>query len=304
MIRVTVIICTYNRQNYIEECLSHFLNQTFPLRDFEILIIDNNSTDQTATYCKEFIEQNNSLNIRYLFEEAIGLSHARNRGIAEAQGEVVLFLDDDAFAEKEYISNTVKWFDQISDMVAAGGKIIPIFESGKKPKWFTKHLLPLVAAIDLGDKLIKFPSSKFPIGANMLFRKSVFNKIGLFNVNLGRSGTNLLGGEEKDIFDRLKGEKVYYLPDVKVNHIVPEKRMSIEYIKKQALGVGKSERIRLANSLYSKKFYALCWEIIKFLGSLVLCMYYIFMGRAEGGMFLLRFRYWVWQGYFNNNIGF
>ena len=97
--KISVVVCTYNRDVYLIRCLENLKNQDFNKREFEIIIIDNNSTDNTKTICLNFIEQNPELNIIYFLEEKVGLSHARNTGISKSSGLIISFIDDDGFAK-------------------------------------------------------------------------------------------------------------------------------------------------------------------------------------------------------------
>ena len=237
-LKVSVIICTYNRVAYLPRTLEALASQTVPCQDFEILLIDNNSRDNTPEVCRDFQEKHPELNFRYLVESRQGLSFARNRGIDEAQSDVLIFIDDDAFAAPDYLQNTIRFFESTPDAAAAGGRIYPLFES-KRPDWLPDILMSLMSVIDLGDQVCLF-KKKFPIGANMSFRRKTIQAYGNFNVKLGRRGDNLEGAEEKDLFLKIiaAGEKVYYIPDAIVQHVIPEKRLSFDHFRRQAIAGG------------------------------------------------------------------
>ena len=95
---ISIVICTYNRQDYLPKCLMHLKNQNCRSEDFEIILINNNSTDQTEQICQGFLKENPDLNVNYFVEINPGLSFARNRGIKEAKGSIICFIDDDGFA--------------------------------------------------------------------------------------------------------------------------------------------------------------------------------------------------------------
>jgi len=294
---ISVIVCTYNRAVYLPRTLEHLAKQSADNSLFEVLIIDNNSKDQTAQIAQDFISRYPKVQSKYFLELNQGLSHARNRGIKEAQGTVLIFIDDDAFVRPNYIQNVNDYFSNHANVSAIGGKIIPVYEA-EEPQWMSKYLLPLVAALDLGDSPKRFTGAKFPIGANMGFRKEVFEKHGVFDVNLGRNAEKLEGGEEKDLFNRLKkgNEEIHYVPNVIVDHIIPPKRTNIEYIKAMALGVGISERKRLMGKPFSEKVGKLLSESVKIGGSIVLFVFYFLSFRFQAALLLLRFRYWVLMG--------
>ncbi len=292
---ISVIVCTYNRERYIGKCLEHLHNQRADKKLYEVNIVDNNSTDQTAEICKTTIAKYPDTTFNYFFEPIQGHSQSRNRGIRESKGNIIAFLDDDAFTSPEYISSMNSFFTSHPEAAAIGGKIIPVYE-GDSPAWMSKYLLPLVAAQDMGGQIKKFTGRKFPIGANMAFRKQAFDQYGLFNTDLGRKGSGLEGGDEKDVFDRLKqnNETIYYVPDVLVEHIIPQKRVELAYIRGLGIGVGTSERKRIRES--GKVINKIFEEFIKITGTGILALLYFLQGKFSAGIMLIRFRYWVIKG--------
>ncbi len=292
---ISVIVCTYNRERYIGKCLEHLHNQRADKKLYEVIIVDNNSTDQTAEICKAAVAKYPETTFNYFFEPNQGLSHSRNRGIRESKGTIIAFLDDDAFASPDYIFNLNQCFTSQSGVTAIGGKIIPVYET-EKPSWMSKYLLPLVAAQDMGDRPKKFMGKKFPIGANVAFRKEAFEKYGLFNTDLGRQGTKLEGGEEKDMFDRLKkdNEVILYEPAVSVQHIIPPTRVELSYIRKMGIGVGTSERKRVIKT--GEVLSKILEELYKVTGTAILSILLALQGRFSASVMLIRFRYWVIKG--------
>ena len=120
---ISFVICTYNREKYIYECLSRLAKNT--VKDgWELILVNNNSTDQTATECERFVEDYKPKNYHYFIEKQQGLSFARNRGIAEAKGEWLVFLDDDAMVEQDYIANLQKHLSEHPETGAFGGQIV------------------------------------------------------------------------------------------------------------------------------------------------------------------------------------
>jgi len=299
MPEVSVIVCTYNRDIYLGKTLECLKGQTSVLETFEVLIIDNNSTDSTAELCHNFINERSNSSFYYYLEKNQGHTYARNRGIQESKGDILAFIDDDAFVCKDYVEQLIQSFKVNKETVAIGGKIVPVYESGHKPKWMSKFLLPLVAALDMGEKTKKFKKSKFPIGANMAFRKEVFDKYGLFDIRLGRRGSDgLEGGDEKDVFSRLSKNNrlILYNPLLKVDHIIPEKRVQIPYIKGLAIGVGTSERKRL-EGLGTIELLKKWWsEGLKLAGTMILFFLYVIQFRFAAALMLVRFRFWVLKG--------
>ena len=298
---LSIVICTYNRDKYLQKCLDHLARQTADNEQFEILVINNRSTDSTEQVCRDFQQRNPDLQFRYYFEPRQGLSFCRNRGIEESRSPVISYLDDDAFADTGYADNLISYFKHNPAVDAVGGKVTPIYQS-QEPPWMSKFLLPLVAALDKGEKTRPFTGREFPIGANMAFRRSALEETGLFHTGLGRKADTLGSGEEKDLFYRMKKQhrKVHYLPGAHVMHHIPDERLSIEYIKKMARGIGKSEAVRVRN----KGVYpvAVKWfeEFLKIGATAILALLYIITGKWAKASMLVKFRFWLFGSFINS----
>ena len=272
---ISFIICTYNREKYIYECLYRLTKNNY-WSEWEIVLVNNNSTDGTAAECKRFEEDFPTLNYQYFVEKNQGLSFARNRGIAEAKGDWLVFLDDDAMVEDDYVVRLLENIEIYPEAGAFGGKIEPFFED-EEPNWYSKWAMGFVSAIDRGDKAHVFPANKFPIGANMGIKREVIEKVGMFNTELGRTGNNLLAGEEKDLFNRIReaGYQIVYFPNIGVKHCIPARRTTKEFVERLAYGIGVSERLRtrsIGACAYVKRLFM---EMIKWGGTMVLLSLYI-----------------------------
>ncbi len=296
---LSIIVCTYNRAEYITTTLQHLANQVIDKNLIEIIIINNNSTDNTEKLCLAFIKSHPQEPVYYFLEKQQGHSYSRNRGIKEAKGKLTSFIDDDAFVAPDFSKHIISFFKAHPVVQVIGGKVVPLYES-KEPQWMSSFMLPLVSALDMGDKVQPFKGRKFPIGANIIFRKEVFEKYGNFNVALGRKGSGLAGGDEKELVMRLKEDQVpvYYVPNIKVDHVIPDKRLSMTYIKGLAQGVGQSEKERLKNKPLSQKILRATEELIKIEGTLVLYWMYALRFQFSKASMLLKFRLWVLQGFF------
>lgn len=298
---VTFIICSYNRAQYLDATL-HSLTKNMPVehKRLEILVIDNNSSDQTPDIVQKHQKLNNKDGkpIRYIKETQQGLSHARNRGIKEADADHLVFLDDDIRATKSLVSAWLSFFSKNPDAVAAGGKIHVQFDD-PRPAWMSHFLLPLLGHHDLGNSIKTYPPNKYPFGGNMGFKKSIFDSIGYFNINLGRKGKALNAGEEKELFRRLREKScdIYYLPDALLYHRVNKERLTKTYIKKQALGLGQSMRLRLKKASLPRKAKNWASEAIKLMGSFPLGLVYLFGLQPAKTLMLFKFRWWIWKGY-------
>lgn len=295
---LSIIVCTYNRDKYLYGALQCIAENGFPTEAYEIILVNNMSADNTEAECQKFEHDYPNVNFHYFVETNQGLSYARNRGIEESRGETLVFLDDDSYIQKDYLLNLRKQLDAHPNIDAFGGKIDPVFESGEPPKWLSKWNYSWVSAINLGDKACQFKGKTFPIGANMGIRKAMLLKTGNFNTQLGRSKKNLMGGEEKDLFERIQmqGGTIYYFPDVVVQHVIPPARTTKDYVKRLGEGVGRSERIRTLSISKWKYLKRLISELVKWCGTTVLWLGFALKGQFEKGNILFIFRRKVTSG--------
>ena len=195
---ISVILCTYNRDKYIYNVLKSVAENDFPHSEYEIVLVNNNSTDTTESECQRFVADYPDIAFRYCVEKSQGLSYARNCGIRQSAGDLLVYVDDDATVNKEYLGTYARFFAEHPDAVAAGGPILPVYET-EEPAWMTHYTRQLITGkLYLGDRQREFPRGAFPGGGNACYRKRVFDTIGLFNVELGRKGNSLIGAEEKD----------------------------------------------------------------------------------------------------------
>lgn len=296
--RYSAIFCTYNRDKYLYEAMKSIADQKYDPFLYEILVVNNNSTDSTEELCERFEKDFPEINFRYIVETNQGLSYARNRGIKESKGDILVFVDDDAVAFDDYFGAIDRFMATHPNILACGGPIYPKYEV-EKPSWLSPYTEELIGgALYFGDQDRLFPDGKFPGGGNSAFRKEVFDIFGLFNVELGRKGNNLLGAEEKDLFDRMTkaDEQIYYVPQMGIFHFIPAKKLTNEYFNNLTYSVGKSERIRtksVSSEAYRKRLWA---ESVKWAGSIALCIGYTLKLKPSKGIKLLQFRKNVTKG--------
>ena len=295
---LSVIICTYNRDKYIYNVLQSLAENTLPAEQYEIVLVDNNCTDNTKAECERFVRDYPKVTFRYFVETDQGLSYARNKGIKESRGDILVYVDDDALVNEEYLQAYADFFGQHPDIEAAGGPIIPKYET-EEPAWMSHFTKVLITSYKYhGDKVREFPGNDFPGGGNAAYRAAVFEKVGLFNVDLGRKGDSLVGAEEKDIFDKMTtlGMRFYYLPNAILYHLIPEKKLSKEYFDKLTYSIGKSERMRtlaIGKWKYAKRLISEC---IKWAAAIVLCIGHTLAGHPKRGWKLIQFRWNVTKG--------
>lgn len=294
---ISVIICTYNRDQYIYRTLEKVASNDFSPENYEIILVNNNSTDRTASECKRFCQAFPQIRFRYILETNQGLSFARNRGILEARGNVLVFLDDDAFIGKDYFRQLTAYLEAYPSASAFGGKITPLYESGIPPVWMSKWSYSWVSALDKGQAVCRFTGRSYPIGANMGFLRTAIPEGG-FNTALGRNKGNLMGGEEKDIFNRMKATnaEIYYFPRLEVQHVIPEKRTTPGYIRELAFGIGRSERLRTLGTSLTAYIKRLLSESLKWGATAVLWFSYLLRFTPQKGNILVFFRWYVSKG--------
>ena len=295
---LSVIICTYNRDKYIYNLLKSVAENDLDISLYEVVLVNNNSTDNTESECKRFETDFPEVSFQYHLECNQGLSYARNRGIVEAKGNIVVYVDDDATINTEYLTTYYQFFNANTNVYAAGGPILPVYET-EEPKWMSHYTRQLITGkLYIGNKTKEFPKGAFPGGGNAAYRKSVFDKVGLFNVDLGRKGTSLIGAEEKDLFDKMtaQGIKFFYLPKAILYHIIPAFKLTEEHFDRLTYSIGKSEKIRTL-SISKKKYYSrLFSEVVKWGGSIILWIRFFFTLDPSKGNKLIWFRYNVTKG--------
>ena len=291
---ISVIICTYNRDKYIYNVLKSLALGTLEHSAYEIILVDNNCTDNTRSEVDHFCNVFPQVTLRYFVETNQGLSHARNRGIRESKGDILVYVDDDATVNPEYLKTYADWFASHPETDAAGGPIIPHYETGSEPKWMTYFIKRLLTGyLYFGDKARPFPGDNYPGGGNAAYRASVFEKVGLYNVQLGRNGDSLTGGEEKDIFDKMKREGKHrnvYLPNAILYHSIPGYKLEADYFNRLTTGIGQSERartLRIGKGLYRKRLLS---ELKKWCATIVLWCFYLVTFRPQRGNMLIKFR--------------
>lgn len=303
---ITFIICTYNRAEYLDDTLRSLMQQSIENVVAELLVVNNNSTDNTPEIVEKHHEKADptAFQISYFVEIEQGLSYARNRGIREASSDNIVFVDDDIRADQYFLKNWINFFESHPKYKAAGGKILVQFDD-QEPGWTSHYLLSLFGFHDLGKTIREYPGNKYPFGGNMGFRRSIFNETGLFDTDLGRKGAQLTANEEKDLFQRIRslGEPILYLPDALLYHRIGPERATKDYIRRQAEGMGKSVA-RQAKGSFKLKLIHVIKELFKTTVSLGLFLIYLMGFTPAKGIMLLKFRYWILIGYLHErNLG-
>lgn len=241
---VTVIVCTYNRCSVLANALNSVAASVLPPSiEWEVLVVDNNSTDQTRKVVDEFCRRYPG-RFLYLFEATQGKSYALNAAIQEARGEVLAFMDDDVTVDPDWLWNLTAAL-QNGEWAGAGGRVIPVW-SCSPPSWLVvggPHALGPFVEFDRGSEA--GPLNEPPLGANMAFRRDVFKKWGGFRTDLGPSGSTLLRNDDTEFGRRLlaAGERLRYEPSAVMRHPVPEYRTQKSYLLAWWFGKGCSDAL-------------------------------------------------------------
>lgn len=255
---LSIIICSYNRASYISGALDSLYHQSAGLDNFEAIIVDNNSTDNTAEVFKQWRSSHANGNFTYLTELKQGASFARNTGATSAKGQWLCFMDDDAIAIEVYVENIIKHIKTTPEAIGFGGRIIPKYIPSE-PKWMSYYVSSLVGNFDYAPTACAFENGKYPLESNMIVKKDIYDSIGGFNTQLpGVVGTLRIGGEGKELFYKLLalGHTIYYDPAICVHHVVEVKKLTPEYMYRVASGIGRGEKTRtlsISKGSYLKK---------------------------------------------------
>lgn len=240
---LSVILSTYNRGAVLKKALERLLVQQTAGMDYEILIVDNNSTDDTRQVVESFAERDP--HFRYIFEQRQGLSYARNAGIAAARSDLMVFCDDDVEVSPSWVQKNYEASLRFPDADYIGGKILPTW-SGPVPDWVEGSMAPF-ALSDLGDKpVLASPDNPHClVGASLAVRRRAFDKAGLFSIKTQRVKNTI--GSTEDFDWQMKvweyGGHGVYVPDIECATEVPIDRLSKSYHRRWHLGHGKFNAI-------------------------------------------------------------
>jgi glycosyltransferase involved in cell wall biosynthesis len=240
--KITAVVCTYNRGESLGTTLTSLATMKVPESvEWEVLLVDNNSSDQSRkigeAFCRRYPGR-----FRYVFEPKQGLSHARNRGIREAKGEIIAFTDDDVTADSEWLQNLTAPL-QSGEWAGGGGRVLPLWTCAV-PRWLPndgRYALAPLTVFDLGP--IPGQLAETPFGANMAYRREVFWKYGCFRTDLGRRPGSLIGHEDVEFGNRLlaAGERLRYEPSAKIYHPVQDDRIQKKYFLSWWYAHGRAE---------------------------------------------------------------
>ena len=241
---VDVAVCTWNRSSLLERTLESFANLIAPGEiGLRILIVDNNSTDNTqqviAEFCSsQFAEQHKVVALK---EPKQGHTFSRNCAVQKADSDLMIWTDDDVYVEPDWVAKYVEAANQNPDTSFWGGEIEPEFE--EKPKWITENwnMLKGCFAVREFRGELELGGKRLPYGANFAIRTAVQKEF-LYDVDLGRRENEVLGEDELDLFRRLlrQGHRGQYVPSNSLRHYIPKDRSTEEYVYDYFVGQGRA----------------------------------------------------------------
>jgi len=241
-LRLSIIVCTYNRRDLLEQCLESLVAQTMSQELFEIIVVDNNSNDGTAERVRAWQERLPF--IHYLLETEQGLSHARNAGLRQARAEFIVYIDDDSVALPRWCEKILDAFMSVEPCpVVVGGEIVPRLER-PSPWWFSLRLEKRSWGGTAG--FLTSPSAHFGFsGSNMAFSRKILENFGGFNPDFGMKGDRVWLGEEVELFMRIYKSLplFWYDPEIRVRHYVADSQMRFRDRMHRAMVAGRTRRL-------------------------------------------------------------
>jgi len=269
--RITVAVITYNRSRYLKETLAGLARQDYPSDQWELLVVDNNSTDATGDVVGSFLRS--SPMPRRIIEKTQGLDHGRNRAVVEALGEIIVLIDDDIILEPDWLTQiTAPLLSENAHMIGVvGGEVVPVFPDGV-PGWLEGAHRPLGFRTDTGP----LGPGQAPMGANFAFPRWVFTRFGGFKTELDRQGSALFGGGDSDMIRRVraKGLEAWFVPGAKVLHQIPASRLTLKYALRHAFDSARSRVVDAAQVIRESGRSPWAFLASRSLGSLAKLMGY------------------------------
>lgn len=232
--KISVVVCTYNRSNLLDIALSTLCQQMLDKSLWELIVIDNNSSDNTRWvadhYCSTYP------NVRYFIEKEQGLSHARNRGWKEALGKYVGYCDDDCKLPEQWLSQAAGIIDSLNPDIFGGSS--KAFYLTPKPEWYRDSYV----AWDRGPTPRRLQGREYLVGNNIFFKRELLESVGGFDTSLGMSGNRLGYNEEIEIVYRAQEQcsdlMVYYDPNLAVYHLARPEQMTLKWCVINAFVLG------------------------------------------------------------------
>lgn len=246
MASISAVICCYNSSAVIKETLEYLKAQVFGHEQWEVIVVDNNSTDNTAEIAHEAWSHNPPVNIDFkvVFEPNPGLANARLKGVSEAKFPVISFIDDDNHVPENWIEYQSKVFEN-SEIGILGCTAVGKFENNP-PEWYEEHKHSFATGRLYEGDFIEITDLGGVYGAGMCMQKEIFTKLaekGWSPLLSGRKGNSQSGGEDTELClaARLLGYKLFYTNKIEIGHLILDSRITWERLKKMTHGFGAAD---------------------------------------------------------------
>lgn len=255
MCKITIAICTRNRASLLHRTIQSLGHRTYDVNLFELLVIDNASKDNTAQVFET--SRSGFLTAKYFLESEIGIAFARNRAMHEASGEILVYLDDDAISSTMWLETLVAPFENpMDDVKCVVGKVELEWE-GSRPSWIPSTYETLYSKYDAGHRARLLKRGDYLLTTNVAFNREDLLRLGGFRTDLGHRDSQLLGGEDNEIFDRMisNGIQIWYEPKAVVFHWVPRERQTRRWLIKRVFWDGATQPLLDYGSGLGRKRY-------------------------------------------------
>ena len=234
---ISVVICTFNRADYLTTALEALSQQTAPRESYEVIVVDNGSADRTREVVESFMP-----GVRYIVEPKAGLSNARNTGAEAAEGRYVAYTDDDCKVPPQWLSVAKGLIDDPGPLTF-GGPILPYY-TVPRPRWFKDQYETIVCRTTPGP----LEGEAFLTGCNMFIRRDLISQYGWFSPHLGMIGNQLWYGEETDLLLRIQNDHPdvqYYDPDLWLQHAVRPAKLRLGWRIRSLFSRGRGQSLWL-----------------------------------------------------------
>jgi len=241
-VRISAVVATRNRASYLRKALTSLVAQTLPQELYEIIVVDNASTDNTQEVVGEFSDRPN---LRYCYEPIVGVSRARNTGWRNAQGAYIAFLDDDAVAYPDWLAKFLDTFETfVPSPGCLGGRCLPIWEA-PRPDWLSDEMLSCFAIFHYADVPIILNARQWLTIGNAAYPSELLQAAGGLREDLGRKGNTLLGSADTYLRQQLDswGFCSVYHPEIVVGHHIPASRLTKSWSRQYWYWQGLSSAI-------------------------------------------------------------
>lgn len=239
---ISVLICTRNRSASLQTTLESLLcPSNLQTEEWELLIVDNFSTDDTPKVCQEFA-RSFPTHVRLLVEEKVGKSHAMNTAIAAARGDLLALIDDDVDSAPDYITAIRNVFST-HRTDGAQGRIVLDLEGGR-PEWMNDFLDGIMSSRDFGDEVFEWKDNLST--CNMVVKAEVFQRVGGFSPELGPGATGFMDDSEFSLRMRGAGFRSIYAPQIFVRHRFSRQRLNKSVLLNNCFRKGRSEAYFIA----------------------------------------------------------